>query len=452
MSAGNLWIRKYILPVINRLRTMRRVLLAVSLVLVAMIVIAPDILWPAIMGYIAIVWSAITNNKKRAVGKYREFVQKRKERGVSINALGEVVQALQQPTYIVDQQMRIVFANTKAIDIFGTIEPAMVFSLKFRNPRLRSFVERSVDQSQGGSMEYHRTIGAKSFYQVDILPIPPAGLLPSAGRPAVARQNQTQPDNAQRSTLFLVQFTNLDNLKQTEQVRSDFIANASHELRTPLASLRGFIETLQTTAKDDPDARERFLNLMLLQSERMSRLIDDLLSLSRIESGGEKDYNDRVELGLVAQHVFDSFQPLAKEHKIKFEFEDLSAHAQILGDRDELVQIIQNLIENAFKYGRKTDGSKNVVKLHLQRLPKEQAQEERARLAVIDQGPGIAQEHIPRLTERFYRVESPVPELIKGTGLGLSIVKHLVVRHRAHIDIRSELDKGTTVLVDFPMT
>ncbi len=257
-------------------------------------------------------------------------------------------------------------------------------------------------------------------------------------------------------------------IRRAERTRADFLANASHELRTPLASLAGFIETLRGHARTDEGARDRFLAIMHAQAERMSRLIDDLLSLSRIELNEHIAPEGQADLGLAVMDVVDSLGPLARERGVRLEM-DLPAtgEAVTLGDRDQMVQVVQNLIDNALKYsqaegavrisletGLSADAavaprSPSAARLSL--LTPDHGQELYAVLRVSDSGLGLAREHLPRLTERFYRVEGQKSGERPGTGLGLAIVKHIMNRHRGGMAVESLEGQGSTFTVYFPL-
>lgn len=238
----------------------------------------------------------------------------------------------------------------------------------------------------------------------------------------------------------LVLLRDLTREQAIEKMRSDFVANASHEMRTPLASIMGAIETLQGAAKDDAAAREMFLGTMLSQARRMKRLIDDLLTLSRIELNEHVRPNAKVSLLDIARQAKSNLAGMAKEGNVVVEIEG-DAAAVVAGDGDELLQVTQNLLENAIKYGE--TGGRVAVSCRLQGRE--------ARLAVQDFGRGIAEFHIPRLTERFYRVNTQESRQRGGTGLGLAIVKHIVLRHRGRLDIHSELGRGSTFTVTIPL-
>jgi two-component system phosphate regulon sensor histidine kinase PhoR len=229
------------------------------------------------------------------------------------------------------------------------------------------------------------------------------------------------------------------------QMRSDFIANASHELRTPLASLRAFVETLQGPARDDANARTRFLQLMALQAERMTRLIDDLLSLSRVEMRVHLPPRGIVELNETASYVCQSLEPVAEAAKTKVAFTRQEAPARIRGDREEVVQVLQNLIQNAIKYGREG----GTIDVRVGRDPPRGSAVAKVWVSVTDEGQGIAPEHLPRLTERFYRVNAASSREKGGTGLGLAIVKHILNRHRGELRIASRLGAGSTFTASF---
>ena len=236
----------------------------------------------------------------------------------------------------------------------------------------------------------------------------------------------------------LVVFDDLTAGRKLERMRVDFVANASHELRTPLASLLGFVETLRGSARDDPKAREQFLTIMEAQARRMARLIDDLLSLSRIELNAHIRPTDRVDLIGVTQQIADALKPLAAERSVQLDLVYVVPEAEVTGDRDELLRVFENLIENAIKYGA-SGGKVEIV------VSPSGSQD--FAVSVRDFGPGVSPDHLPRLTERFYRVNPVASRESGGTGLGLAIVKHIVARHRGHLDIESAPGEGSTFRV-----
>ncbi len=236
-------------------------------------------------------------------------------------------------------------------------------------------------------------------------------------------------------------FRDLTSARRLEAMRVDFVANASHELRTPLASLLGFIETLQGPARNDPPARERFLDIMRGQAQRMTRLIDDLLSLSRIEMRAHLAPEAVVDLRSIVAQMVDTLSALARERGVDIKVELPGEALLVRGDRDELLRVVENLVENAVKYGE----SGGRVDVALARTAGNLVE-----FSVRDYGPGIAAEHLPRLTERFYRVDVAQSREKGGTGLGLAIVKHIVNRHRGHLTIDSKPGEGASFKVMLP--
>jgi two-component system phosphate regulon sensor histidine kinase PhoR len=275
------------------------------------------------------------------------------------------------------------------------------------------------------------------------------------------------PDGADGSRLALLIIRDDTDGRRNERMRSDFLANASHELRTPLASLAGFIETLRGHARNDEAARDRFLEIMAGQADRMSRLVADLLSLSRIELNEHIPPEGEVDLAMAAMDVIDALAPQAQEAGVALEPKlPPRGAATVVGDRDQILQVIQNLVDNGLKYAgpggkvmievtpgltesqaltpRRTDASR------LSLLNPERARSRYAMVRVEDSGPGIAREHLPRLTERFYRVEGQKSGERLGTGLGLAIVKHIMNRHRGGLAVESVVGQGAAFLAYFP--
>lgn len=238
----------------------------------------------------------------------------------------------------------------------------------------------------------------------------------------------------------LLTFEDLSEQRVTERMRVDFVANASHELRTPLASLLGFVETLQGPARNDAGARDRFLAIMREQGLRMARLVDDLLSLSRIELRAHLAPETPVDLAGISREIVDSLTLMARERNVTLRLSMPDQPVMVAGDRDELLRLMENLVENAIKYGKRG----GEVAIDVVEGPVEVS------VSVRDDGPGIAPEHLPRLTERFYRVDTAASREAGGTGLGLAIVKHIVLRHRGRLAIESAQGAGATLRAVFP--
>ena len=244
--------------------------------------------------------------------------------------------------------------------------------------------------------------------------------------------------------LVVAHLLELSETRRFERMRVDFVANASHELRTPLASLLGFIETLQGPARNDLQAQSRFLRIMRDQAQRMARLVDDLLSLSRVEQHLHLQPKDSVDLSSVLRHIGDTLTPLASDNDVLLEIA-VAESIIVPGDRDELLRLAENLIENAIKYGASDAADKRVI-VEVDRIKNE------AIISVKDFGRGIAPEHLPRLTERFYRVDAGQSRAKGGTGLGLALVKHVAARHRGRLRIESTPGQGSTFYVHLPVT
>jgi two-component system, OmpR family, phosphate regulon sensor histidine kinase PhoR len=234
--------------------------------------------------------------------------------------------------------------------------------------------------------------------------------------------------------------------RAVERMRADFVANASHELRTPLASLIGFVETLQGPARDDGPARERFLDIMAREAARMNRLIDDLLSLSRIEISEHQPPQGRIDFGQLVPRTLAGFEQRIADRRVRLDL-TLPDLPLIAGDADQMAQVLSNLLDNALKYGRE-QGSITLSVTEVAGAP--WPSRPGVLLSVVDDGAGIPRAHIPRLTERFYRVDKGRSRAIGGTGLGLAIVKHIVNRHRGQLVITSEEGQGSRFCVWLP--
>jgi two-component system, OmpR family, phosphate regulon sensor histidine kinase PhoR len=333
-----------------------------------------------------------------------------------------VVDAVPEPAVVLDHTGYVVHANRMAEDLFGSRRRGGHLASVSRDPELLAAVDQALLSRATCSVELHERVPVERRLLATVAPLDPSRS--SADGPAL-----------------LISFRDLSEQDRLARMRADFVANASHELRTPLASLRGFVETLQGAAKDDTQARERFLKVMGEQAERMTRLIDDLLSLSRVEMREHLPPAERVDLNEAVAHVIQSLQPIAAQTGTTIEFRRLQEPAIIRGDSDEIVQVFQNLVQNAIKYGK--PGGRIDVGLARGRPARFVA-------SVTDDGPGIAPQHLPRLTERFYRVSVAASREKGGTGLGLAIVKHILNRHRGELDVTSKVGQGSTFAVILP--
>lgn len=332
------------------------------------------------------------------------------------------------PVILVDRRVVVIEANPAARRLLPGLKLRHPLSFSLRAPDVLDGIEEVLRSGNPVRTEYATRVPTERAFEVQI------GALPMPDHPGGGEANVV---------LFL---RDLTEARRLETMRVDFVANASHELRTPLAALLGFIETLQGPAREDAGARERFLGIMRTQAQRMTRLIDDLLSLSRIELHEHVAPTKALDLGRLARQMVDMHAPLARERGVEITVERPDMPLPVLGDRDELLRVIENLVENALKYG----ASGGVIALSLHRVEPPDGRPVRIELRVRDEGPGIAAEHIPRLTERFYRVDTASSRQQGGTGLGLAIVKHTLNRHRGKLIIESEPGQGTTVRVSLP--
>jgi two-component system phosphate regulon sensor histidine kinase PhoR len=251
---------------------------------------------------------------------------------------------------------------------------------------------------------------------------------------------ESLPDYAHHGRAALITITDFTEVKRAEKLRADFVANASHELRTPLAILLGFIETLNGSAADDPEAQRRFLPIMQQQAARMARLVDDLLALSRIELTEHAPPSTQIKIPRILRVVSEALSLRAAERGMSIEMRLAERLPMVMGDRDELSQVFQNLIDNAIKYA--TPNSPIVISAQAStKLPGGVA------VSIQDRGDGIAERHLARLTERFYRVDTARSRSVGGTGLGLAIVKHVINRHRGLLEIESKIGEGSMFTV-----
>ncbi len=332
--------------------------------------------------------------------------------------LDPVLSALPEAALVVGGDYRIVAANPAAAALLPLLRPGDLLVRALRSPDILDAVRRAFAGRKPEKVQWLERVPVERQFEVYVAPV-------------------ELMEGVRMVMLTLRDFTET---RRVERMRVDFVANASHELRTPLASLLGFVETLQGPARNDPEARDRFLSIMGEQARRMSRLVDDLLSLSRIERNSHLQPTTVVDFAAVAAHVADTLAPMARENRVNVLLE---ANEPILvrGDHDELVRVAENLIENAIKYG----ASNNPVEVSVSRRGRD------AVLLVRDHGPGIAPEHLPRLTERFYRVDVGESRAKGGTGLGLAIVKHILARHRGRLGIDSAPGQGATFSAAVPL-
>ena len=360
--------------------------------------------------------------------------------------------ALPDPVLVVAGTMRedltdrrFVFANAAARELLRLAAGEGMLLSAVRDPEILAAVDKALFEAADAEVVHETTAAQPRSLRVLARPLSLGG----DGR------------------LALLTFHDETEVRRVERTRVDFLANASHELRTPLASLSGFIETLRGHARDDPDAREKFLGIMQGQADRMARLIADLTSLSRIELDEHVAPRGVVDLGLLVTEAIEAAGPLGAERRVRLDWQP-GASGQVLvrGERDQIVQVVQNLLDNAIKYSPDgaavriemlsglSEAAAAVTQDGTPRLPlvaPDPSPETYAALRFIDLGPGIARQNLPRLSERFYRVDGQKTGARSGTGLGLAIVKHIMNRHRGGLVVASAEGEGSTFVVYFPI-
>lgn len=333
--------------------------------------------------------------------------QRRSEASIPLDALGD-------PALVIAPNYRVLATNAPAIELFGERLLGNDLRLVARHPGLLDAVRLAL-AGYGPIVRELTALGQREgAYRV---------------RAAACRDGR-----------IFVGLLDVTQARLTERMRVDFVANASHELRTPLATILGFIETLQGPASDDPPARARFLDIMQREAARMARLIDDLLSLSRIELDKHVRPQSVIELPPLFADVQRTLAMRLEADGRSIESDVDPGLPPVLGDRDQLLQVLHNLLSNALKYGR----TGTPIRLHAR------TEGDAVHVSISDEGDGIAPEHLPRLTERFYRVDSGRSRKMGGTGLGLAIVKHIIERHRGQLEIASVQGEGTRVVFSIP--
>ncbi|MCV2865692.1 ATP-binding protein [Albidovulum sediminicola] len=337
----------------------------------------------------------------------------------------EAIAAIPIALMVLDADERIVAANQTARGLFGAAVEDRLGAAVLRHPAFLAALSRVL--AEGVAVEARATLPGKSEE---------GGL-----------RVQISPVRIQGRRGALAAFEDMSGMEQAEAIRRDFVANVSHELRTPLTALVGFIETLKGPARDDAPARDRFLSVMESEAGRMMRLVNDLLSLSRVQSEERRLPSETVEILALLRRATMAQAALADAAGVSLEIETDLPEAQVRGDSDQLTQVFLNLIENAVKYG----GAGKVVTLKVSQVAREPVLKGPAvQIEVIDRGEGIDAIHLPRLTERFYRVDTHRSRSQGGTGLGLAIVKHIINRHRGRFRITSERGKGSNFIVILP--
>ena len=410
----------------DRLRHSAIILLVAGIALVVVVAFGELSLLRAAMVFVCIGAAALVPWRLHNVAASREDVRVNPVEAAAVSA---VVAGMPDPAVLLDRAGRVIHLNAAAAQLAPALRKNELAQFALRSPEIVAALREAIATSETRRATYLDHVPVDRWMELTVTPVPVPTLFGGTDK------------------CMLMTFHDQTPLRRVEEMRADFVANASHELRTPLAALSGFIDTLQGPAKDDPRARERFLGIMHAQATRMARLIDDLLSLSRVELSAHVRPDTLVDIVPIIRQVADGLEALARERQVVIEINLPETPVQIAGDREELLRLFENLIENALKYG--ASRGRVIVSLS-QALSGEGTPEIRVR--VRDFGPGIAPEHLPRLTERFYRVDVGDSRSQGGTGLGLSLVKHILNRHRGRLLIESVPKNGASFTACFPQS
>jgi two-component system phosphate regulon sensor histidine kinase PhoR len=409
----------------DRLRHSALILLAAGLALVALVIFDELSAPHAAAVFVCLAGAALVPWRLHDVVAPREETPGANP--VESAAVQAIIAGMPDPAVLLDRAGRVIHMNTAASQLAPALRRNELAQFALRSPDIITALREAIAAAEPRRATYVDHGPVDRWIELIVTPVP----VPTAF--------------GGTDYCMLMTFHDQTPLRRVEEMRADFVANASHELRTPLAALSGFIDTLQGPARDDEKARERFLGIMHAQATRMARLIDDLLSLSRVELSAHVRPDAEVDLVPIIRQVADGLEPLASEREVRIEIDLPAGPVVIAGDREELLRLFENLIENALKYG--ASGGRVVVSLTQATSPDGAGE---IRVMVRDFGPGIAPEHLPRLTERFYRVDVGDSRAQGGTGLGLSLVKHILNRHRGRLLIESTLKNGATFTACFP--
>jgi len=362
----------------------------------------------------------------------RETGQRTARLRSDLDGMERALDALPGPVLLLNEGHKVVRANRASENLLGGGLAGRDLSAVLRNPDVVAALEEAERAAVGQDVAFTLQAPVRRHFSARIEPL---------------------REHAADGTAIVLALVDMTAVRRADQMRADFVANASHEIRTPLATLSGFIETLSGPAKDDAEARGRFLAIMAQHAERMTRLVEDLLSLSRIEMNEHTVPTERVDLSAVLATVAANLEFRATARAAAIEQDIEAGLPPLTGDAGELTQLFQNLVDNAIKYGRQ-GGTVRIRAWHEPSDPggggASASETGDILVSIADEGEGIARQHLPRLTERFYRIDTARSRELGGTGLGLAIVKHIASRHRAALAIESETGKGSIFTLRFP--
>lgn len=384
--------------------------------------------------------SAMAQRLMSALNALRKlWAERRDEAQTLARSRQSILDSLPDPLLLLDRQRRVVSTNIAALELLGhdlggvgTGRQLLGRDLAgvIRDPKVLDAAAEALAQNKRTDAQFSLSAPMERTFRTLLVPL---------------------NDSTKDGTALILAFQEQTELLKMDRMRADFVANASHELRTPLAAVLGFIETLRGAARDDAEAREKFLGIMLKQANRMTRLIDDLLSLSRIELREHTRPTEALDIVVVLKSTAELLDLQARERKSSIRIEAGPDLPLVIGEYSELSQVFYNLTTNALKYG----GDRGPVEITAQKVntrpPAMMGQGPCVKVSVRDRGEGISKEHLPRLTERFYRVDTARSRELGGTGLGLAIVKHITNRHRGVLTIESEIGKGSAFSVYLPI-
>jgi len=339
---------------------------------------------------------------------------------------GSLLERFPDPVVVVDSRRRVVAANEAARVILPTNYFGRDLSMSLRHPDVLAAVDEAFATGVDGQREITLPGPVSRIFDLRVL---------------VSHGDSAAPSEA------VMVFRDVTSAKRSDQMRADFVANVSHELRSPLAAMIGFIETLRGPARDDPEARARFLAIMNDEAQRMGHLIEDLLSLSRVEVNEHIAPTDIADIAGILAGLKEALSPRAAERGMVIVLDTAVDLPPVFGDPDQLHQVFRNLVENAISYSR-DDTAIRLIARRVERMPRVGGAG--VAVSVQDEGEGIPDDEIPRLTERFYRIDKGRSRSMGGTGLGLAIVKHIVSRHRGTLSVDSVVGQGSTFTVTIP--
>ncbi|QHQ35649.1 ATP-binding protein [Algicella marina] len=374
-------------------------------------------------------WALGAALRRRAAAPAPHTPQTKDRAGFPVGLGRALLHQMPAPLIVISQSERLVYANPAAMAILPRATVGMHYSGVIRASAFVEAVEHVFETREDTECTFAMMMERERFFEAR------ASMLPAGAGDF----------GEEAHVIFQIEDRTRD--KASLQARTDFVANASHELRTPLASILGYIETLQGHAKEDPEARELFLGIMMKQASRMQRLVDDLMSLSRIEMNAHVRPEERLDLHAVAAEAANALFPLATQNDVLLQVEISTDEPgpTVLGDRDQLNQVLVNLVDNAIKYGGQGQ------KVRVRPADPSSKYPGQAGISVIDTGPGIARENVHRLTERFFRVNAGQSRDKGGTGLGLAITKHILNRHSGALGIESQPGHGSTFTLWLPV-